>query len=167
MRASTRDAVDEIVDQWKRLRPELDLQAMAIFGRLGRLGAVGGRLVAAVLERHQLQIGEFDVLAALRRAGPPHRLTPTQMARAMMLSSGAMTNRLDRLEKARLIERLDDPNDRRGILVTLTPAGLARIDAAVADHVANESKLLGGLTKTERAQLATLLRKLLLSLERE
>lgn len=160
-----RDAVDEILDQWKRIRPDLDLQAMGIIGRVGRFAAIGTRLMAAELERHGLQVGEFDVLAALRRSGEPYRLTPGQLSRAMMLSSGAMTNRLDRLQAAGLIRREDDPEDRRGIRVALTPAGLALADRAIVDHVAGEAALLQVLSRSERSQLGSLMRKLLASLE--
>jgi DNA-binding MarR family transcriptional regulator len=160
-----RDAVEDILEQWKRLRPDLDLQAMGIIGRIGRFAAIGSRQIAAGLERHGLQIGEFDVLAALWRSGEPYRLTPGQLSRAMMLSSGAMTNRLDRLEAAGLIRREDDPQDRRGIRVALTPAGLVLAGRAVSDHVAGEAALLKGLTRSERGQLNLLMRKLLLSLE--
>lgn len=165
MNRPTRDAVDEILEQWKRERPDLDLQAMGIFGRLGRLATIAAKIVGATLAEHDLNIGEFDVLATLRRAGAPYRLTPTQLARSSMLSSGAMTNRLDRLEQAGLIERRDDPGDRRGILVGLTRAGLARIEAAVTDHVANEARVLRDLTKGEQADLAQLLRKLVAAVE--
>lgn len=160
-----RDAVDEILEQWRRERPDLDLQPMGIFGRLGRLAAVGSKVVSGTLAEHGLNVGEFDVLAALRRAGSPHRLTPTQLSRALMLSSGAMTNRLDRLEDAGLVERRDDPGDRRGILVGLTRAGYARVEAAVTAHVANEARFLSTLSRTEQRELAGLLRKLLAGVE--
>jgi DNA-binding MarR family transcriptional regulator len=159
------DAVETILEQWRSVRPDLDLTAMGVVGRLGRLAAIGGKLVNATLVDHELNVGEFDVLAALRRAGPPHRLTPTKLSRALMLSSGAMTNRIDRLEDAGLVERLEDPDDRRGVLVGLTRSGLARVDAAVTAHVANEAKILAALTRSEQAQLSALLRKLLVDLE--
>ena len=161
-----RDAVDEILEQWRRERPDLELEAMGIFGRLGRLAAVGSRVVSTTLAQHGLNVGEFDVLAALRRAGAPHRLTPTQLARALMLSSGAMTNRLDRLEAAGLVERKDDPGDRRGILVGLTRTGYTRVEAAVTAHVANEAEFLSALTRAEQRELSALLRKLLAGVDR-
>lgn len=167
MARAPRDAVDEILEQWKRERPDLDLTAMGIFGRLGRLAAIGTKIVNATLAEHGLNVGELDVLAALRRAGAPHRLTPTQLARTLMLSSGAMTNRLDRLEQAGLVERRDDPNDRRGILVGLTRTGLARVEAAITEHVANEARVMRALTKTEQTELSQLLRKLLAAIESE
>jgi DNA-binding MarR family transcriptional regulator len=165
MKGAPHDAVDRILEQWQRERPELDLLAMGAFGRLGRLHAIGSKLIASTLAEHGLNLGEFDVLAALRRSGKPHRLTPTELSRNLMLSSGAMTNRIDRLEAAGLVERLQDPGDRRGTLVSLTRAGLSRVDAAVARHVGNEAQLLSALSKAEQAQLNALLRKLLLAIE--
>ena len=155
------DAVDVILEQWKRERPDLDLRAMGIFGRLGRAAAIGEKGVAEGLARHRLNIGEFDVLAALRRSGPPYRLSPTELTRALMLSSGAMTNRLDRLEGAGLVERLSDPDDRRALKIALTRLGIVRIDAAMTDHVAHEARLLAPLSFADQKQLIQLLRKLL------
>ncbi|KAB2898778.1 MAG: MarR family transcriptional regulator [Kofleriaceae bacterium] len=159
------DAVDQIVGQWREIRADLDLKAMALVGRLGRVGGLLERAIAAALAKHDLSIADFDVLASLRRAGPPHRLNPTHFARALMLTSGAITNRLDRLAARALIERLDDPADRRGTLVALTARGKALVDAAVGDHVANEARLLAALTRAERTELDRLLRKLMASLE--
>lgn len=160
-----RDSVDEIAAQWRKLNPELDVRAMATIGRLGRLHAIGERLIEATLSPFELAIGDFDVLAALRRSGAPHRLTPTQLYKALMITSGAMTNRLDRLESRGLLERTDDPADRRGILVCLTEAGRALIDRAVEAHVANEARLLSALTRAEQSALDATLRKLLVSFE--
>lgn len=159
------DAVDEIVAQWRELRPELDLRAMALIGRLGRVAGLIQREIGEVLGEHDLAIADFDVLAALRRAGPPHRLKPTQLYRTLMLTSGTITNRLDKLEARALIERLEDPDDRRGTLVALTATGKTAVDAAVSAHVANEARLLEALTRAERGELDQLLRKLLASLE--
>ena len=160
------DAIDEIVAQWRKLRSDLDLRAMALIGRLGRVAGIVQREVGAVLATYDLSIPDFDVLATLRRAGPPHRLKPTQFYKTLMLTSGTITNRLDRLEERELIERLDDPDDRRGTLVALTAKGKALVDQAVAEHVANETRLLESLTKSDRAELDRLLRKLLAGLER-
>ena len=159
------DAVDAILEQWRRERPDLDLRAMGLFGRLGRIAAIGETGVAEGLAKHRLNIGEFDVLAALRRSGTPYRLSPTELARALMLSSGAMTNRLDRLEDMGLVERLSDPDDRRALKVGLTRLGIVRIDAAVTDHVATEARLLAPLSYTDQKQLSALLRKLLAAWE--
>jgi DNA-binding MarR family transcriptional regulator len=159
------DAVDAVIEQWRAERPDLDLEAMATFGRLGRLHAHASRSLDAVFARHGLQLGEFDVLAALRRAGPPHVLTPTVLARTLMLSPGGMTNRIDRLEAAGLVERQADPDDRRSSLVALTDRGLTLVDAAVTDHVANEADLLAVLTTSERRALDRALRSLLAQFE--
>lgn len=158
------DAVDRVLDQWRRERPDLDLAAMGTIGRLGRLAAVAGPLVEAGLAPHRLSTGEFDVLAALRRSGDPFTLTPTVLARTLLLSPAAMTNRLDRLEAAGLVTRDLDPDNRRSMRVALTDGGRTRVDAAVTDHVANEERLLTALTRTERQQLDDLLRTLLAGL---
>ncbi len=159
------DHVDRLVEQWRAVRPDLELAPMATFGRLGRLHAHATRAIEAVFERHGLSIGEFDVLAALRRSGEPHVMTPTALSRLLMLSPAGMTNRVDRLEGAGLVERRPDPGDRRSSLVVLTKAGRQRADAAVTDHVANEAVLLRGLTSAERRTFDQLLRKLLAGLE--
>ncbi|NEK59926.1 MarR family transcriptional regulator [Geodermatophilus sabuli] len=159
------DAVDRLIAQWQRERPDLDLAAMATIGRLGRLAAHVGPAVEAVLARHGLSTGEFDVLAALRRAGAPHRQTPTELAGSLMLSPAAMTNRLDRLESAGLVTRDPNPASRRSLLVSLTDEGLRVVDAAVTEHVANEEALLAALSPTQRAQLDAILRRLLASFE--
>jgi DNA-binding MarR family transcriptional regulator len=162
------DAIDGIVDQWRRERPDLaeeDLAAMALFGRLGRVAQVAGPLVGRTFARHGLGTGEFDVLAALRRSGEPYTLTPTTLARTLMLSPAAMTNRLDRLEAAGRVERRLDPGNRRSMLVTLTDAGRAAVDEVVAEHVANERELLSVLSESDRVRLDVLVRRLLAGLE--
>ena len=164
MSGEERDLVDEILDQWQRERPDLDCKPMAVFGRLNRLDRVSNAAIEARLGEHGLSRGEFDVLAMLRRRGEPYTLAPTALARWMMLSSAAMTNRVDRLEAAGLVERRPDPGDRRGVLVALTPDGKRVVDAAVADHVENERRLLEPLTAEEQQTLNALLRKLLLGL---
>ena len=156
------DPVDRLVGQWAAERPDLDgLDAMALFGRLGRLHAIAGRAIEVVFEAHDLATGEFDVLAALRREGEPFVLTPSALARSLMLSPAGMTNRVDRLVARGLVDRRADPDDRRSLLVALTPAGREVVDAAVTDHVANEVRLLGVLSARERADLDRILRKLL------
>jgi DNA-binding MarR family transcriptional regulator len=157
------DEIDGFIEQWREERPDLDadLDAMAIFGRLGRLAALVGPAIEQVLLRHGVSTGEFDVLAALRRSGEPFTLTPTLLARTLMLSPAAMTNRLDRLERAGLIERSVDPGNRRSTLVALSAAGRSTVDAAVTEHVANEVRLLAGLTPAQRRTLDDLLRRLL------
>ena len=157
--------VDLILGQWKKERPDLDTSPMGVIGRVSRLELHLDRLLSEVFARYQLVRGEFDVLATLRRSGPPFRLNPKVMSSRLMLSSGAMTNRLDNLEARGLIRRIPDPSDRRALLIELTPSGKALIDEALAAHVANEDRILGPLNKKERRELATLLRKWLLSLE--
>jgi len=158
------DRIDRILAQWKRERPDLDTKAMGLVGRVQRAAAA---LRPRLDETHAgcgLQGESFDVLASLRRSGRPYQLTPTQLYREMMLTSGAMTNRIDRLEEAGLVSRRRDPQDRRGTLVRLTAKGKALIDSATTRHVANEARLLASLSSREQLQLADLLRKLLLSL---
>ncbi|MEV4919935.1 MarR family transcriptional regulator [Streptomyces tirandamycinicus] len=155
------DAVDEILAQWHRERPDLDLAAIGIFGRLGRLSLLLGPALEEVAARHGLRPGEFDVLATLRRSGSPYTLTPSVLAQTLMLSRAGMTNRLDRLEAAGLVERTLDPADRRSFRISLTDRGHELVDAAVTDHVANETRLLSALTPEERAALDRALRGLL------
>lgn len=159
------DHVDRILAQWRRERPDLDVAPLGLLGRLQRAAALTDAALAEGLHEHQLQAGWFDLLAALRRAGQPYELNPTELMRATMLSSGGMTKRLDRLADAGLIERRADPADRRGILVRLTPRGKARIDRAVEDHVANEERLLRPLKPADRRALDGLLRQLLAELD--
>ncbi len=155
------DHVDRLIEQWALERPDLELGPMAIFGRLGRLHTLASRSIADVFAGHDLQIGEFDVLAALRRSGDPFVMKPTDLARVLMLSPAGMTNRVDRLEAAGWIERQNDPDDRRSSLVKLTDEGRDLVDRAVTDHVANEARLLESLSPAERAALDRTLRTLL------
>ena len=160
-----KDFIDGILSQWKRERPDLDTSPMAVIGRVGRLQSHLDRLLAAVFEQFGLGRGEFDVLATLRRSGEPFRLNPKALTERLMLSPAAMTNRLDNLERAGLIRRMPDPEDRRGLLIELTRDGRRVIDQAMSAHVENEERILAALTKQERRDLAALLRKLLLSVE--
>ncbi|WP_327005408.1 MarR family transcriptional regulator [Dactylosporangium sp. NBC_01737] len=158
---ATPDDVDRIMAQWHRERPDLDLAAMETFGRLGRLFAHLGRAVDETFTRFGLQRGEYDVLAALRRSGTPFVLTPSALSDVLMLSRAGMTNRLDRLEAAGLVERRANHEDRRSMLIALTPRGVTLTDEVTTVHVANESNLLSTLTPDERHHLDTLSRKLL------
>ncbi|BCG70613.1 MarR family transcriptional regulator [Mesorhizobium sp. 113-1-2] len=156
------DRAAKAIEQWKRERPDLDVSPMGVLGRLNEASSLIARdRLAPLFARFGLQAGEFDVLATLRRSGAPYALTPTALYEATMVTSGAMTNRLDRLEKAGLILRGPHPNDRRGIVVQLTEKGLALIDEAVTAHVANEHEILTCLTGAERETLAQLLGKLI------
>jgi DNA-binding MarR family transcriptional regulator len=158
------DHVDLVLEQWARNRPDLDVSPMAVIGRLSRLS----RLIDTELHRtfaaHGLDRASFDVLATLRRSGPPYRLTPTMLMRSAMVTSGAITQRLDRLEARRLITRTPSEADRRVVVVALTEDGLALIDRVLPDHVATEERLLAALAPAERDALARTLRVLLESL---
>lgn len=148
--------------QWQRELPQLDTSAMQLVGQLGTVAQLMARdWLNPLFAEHGLQPGEFDVLATLRRSGAPHALTPTALYEAAMLSSGGMTNRIDRLEAAGLIERQKHPSDRRGVLVALTPKGLALIEQLVLLHVENERRMLSPLGADEQRQLDQLLAKLL------
>jgi DNA-binding MarR family transcriptional regulator len=158
-----KDEVDRIVEQWHRVRPDLDVSPTHTLQRITRANLLQTQSFSEVFARYGISWGEYLVLAALRRAGPPYRMNPTTLFNAVILSSGAMTNRLDGLEEMGLIRRLPDPNDRRGRLVELTPKGRELVDKAVVEHLSNEEDLLSGLSAAERDKLADLLRKLLLS----
>jgi DNA-binding MarR family transcriptional regulator len=163
-----RDPVDDLIDEWAQQRPDLAdrLEPMAVFGRLGRLSRHAGRSIEEIFQAFHLQTGEFDVLAALRRSGPPFTLTPTVLARRLMLSPAGVTDRLNRLEEAGLITRTPDPHDRRGSLVSLTPAGRQRVDEAVEAHLDNEHRMLAALSERDRLALSRALRRLLATFER-
>jgi DNA-binding MarR family transcriptional regulator len=159
------DRADIALEQWARERPDLPALPMAVFGRLSDAAERVMRdhtnpLFAAA----GLQPGEFDVLATLRRSGKPYMLSPTRLYEAAMISSGGMTNRLDRLERAGLVERRADPGDRRAKLIVLTDAGKRVIDETIGRHVANEERLLSVLTPAEQERLNALLRKLIVGL---
>jgi DNA-binding MarR family transcriptional regulator len=162
---SRRDHVDHILDQWSLQRPDLDVSPMGIIGRISRLSHFLEQRIAEVLARHGLNEPQFAVLAALRRAGPPHCLSPTDLYNSLLVSSGAMTNRLRRLETAGLVKRISDPDDARSLLVALTTKGHQVIDEAVDAHAAGEHQLLAALDADDRAALADLLRRLLLQFE--
>jgi DNA-binding MarR family transcriptional regulator len=155
------DGVDRIVEQWARERPDLDTTAMAVFGRIYRLARVGGDEVEKVYARYGIGRPEFDVLATLRRSGPPYQLSPGALAGSMMLSSGGTTARLDRLERAGLVERSPSPTDRRSVLVRLTDAGREIVDGAVAAGLAEQRRLLAHLPPDRVRELADLLREAL------
>jgi DNA-binding MarR family transcriptional regulator len=159
------DRAGKAVAQWQRERPDLDVSPMAVLGRLNEAASLISRdRLAPLFARFGLQAGEFDVLATLRRSGPPFALTPTALYEATMVTSGAMTNRLDRLEKAGFIARIPHPQDRRGLLVQLTESGRDLIDRAVEAHVENEHAILSALSPEEREKLAGLLQKLIAGL---
>ncbi|MCD0501796.1 MarR family winged helix-turn-helix transcriptional regulator [Bordetella petrii] len=156
-----RDHVDFVISQWHEQCPDLDVAPMAVFSRLFRLHTLAVREVDATFRKHDLHQGEFDVLATLYRAGPPHALNPQALVSALLLSSGAMTNRLDRLETAGLLVREPNPGDRRSVVVSLTPPGLRLIKAALGDYLQELEQLLAPLPAADRKRLALLLRRLL------
>ncbi|MEG4942979.1 MarR family transcriptional regulator [Microcoleus sp. F4-D5] len=159
------DPVDVILAQWQRERPGLDVSPMGIMGRMGRLAKYLERSIQETVLDFGLNGGEFDVLATLRRSGQPYQLSPTELFNSLMVSSGTMTHRIDRLEQAGLVKRMDDPSDRRGTLIQLTSKGFNTIEQAVDAHVANGHRLLMVLDEAEREVLAQLLSKLLISFE--
>ncbi|MFE6921326.1 MarR family winged helix-turn-helix transcriptional regulator [Nocardia sp. NPDC057663] len=165
MDESDLDAVDAITAQWRRERPDLDLAAMAVFGRLGRLMTVATARIEAVFTAHGLQRGEFDVLAALRRSGAPCELNPSVLADTMMLSRAGMTGRIDRLEAAGLVRRIADQSDRRAVRVGLTDEGRALVDVVVGVHTENETAMLSVLDPADRESLDRIARILLRRLE--
>jgi len=158
------DGVDAILGQWQRERPDLDASPIGVIGRISRLSREIERRLEPVYAASGLEPGWYDVLATLRRAGPPYRLRPTDFAATLMLTSSGTTKRLDRLEAAGHITREPDPSDRRGVLITLTPNGRRLLDDAAGEHLANERRILSGLTPAEQHQLASLLRKLTITL---
>jgi DNA-binding MarR family transcriptional regulator len=161
--SDARDAVDLILAQWERERPDLDCSPMGIVGRITQLQREVYLAQRATFARHGLDAPSFDVLAALRRAGEPYQLTPTALMRTALVTSGAITQRLDRLEERGLITRERSDADGRAVVVTLTDAGRAALDQALPDHLETERGLLGGLSLADQEQLAALLRRLLVA----
>ena len=159
------DEVDQILSEWGAVRPDLDLAPLAIFSRITRITKHLNRARAQAFERSGLASWEFDVLAALRRGGHPFRQSPKRLVQQTMVSSGTMTNRIDRMVQRELVRRLTDPNDGRGVLVEMTARGQTLVDAAMTRLSDAEDLLLGGMPRAERERLATLLRRLSLSVE--
>ncbi|CAM4261772.1 MarR family transcriptional regulator [Bordetella tumbae] len=156
-----RDHVDFVLGQWHEQCPDLNVSSMAVFSRLFRLHTLAAREVDITFREYGLHQGEFDVLATLYRAGPPHALNPQALVGALLLSSGAMTHRLDSLQQAGLLVRAPNPDDRRSVLVSLTPQGLRVIKAVLDDYLIKLEELLSPLPAADRKHLATLLRQLL------
>ena len=159
------DWTDQALERWSSLSPKLDMQSSQVVERIGRIGLQFGRWQDEVFGRQGLNRGEVGVLYALRGVGPPQQLSPTQLARALMLSSAGITSRLDRLERRHLVARLTDPDDRRGILVELTEQGSKAADEAVAAGAEATGRMMSGLTREELKTLGRLLRKLQAGLE--
>ncbi|WP_396655238.1 MarR family winged helix-turn-helix transcriptional regulator [Microbacterium sp.] len=159
------DEVDRIVDAWSAQRPDLDFSPLQVLSRVDRLSRHLDRARRAAFQRSDLELWEWDVLSALRRAGEPYQLSPKQLLQQTLVSSGTMTNRIDRLVGRRLVRREADPGDRRGVLVTLTDDGRVRVDAAITRLVDAEAVLLSSLSRSDRERLAALLRKLSLGFD--
>ena len=159
------DEVDRIVDAWLRERPDLDFSPLQVLSRVGRLSKHLDRARRTAFGESGLESWEFDVLSALRRAGAPYQLSPKSLLQQTLVSSGTMTNRIDRLVERGLVERHTDPNDGRGILVVMTALGRERVDTAISTLLASESELLDALSPADRDRLAGLLRKLSLDFD--
>ncbi|WP_022881414.1 MarR family winged helix-turn-helix transcriptional regulator [Gryllotalpicola ginsengisoli] len=154
------DEVDRIVEAWVRERPDLDFAPLLVLSRVDRLSRHLDNARKAAFTRSSLQSWEFDVLAALRRAGAPYQLSPKALLQQTLVSSGTMTNRIDRLVERGFVERLQDPADGRGILVRMTRQGLTHVDAAITRLVDAEAEILRSLSVADQSRLGTLLRKL-------
>jgi DNA-binding MarR family transcriptional regulator len=161
------DEVDRLVEAWQRERSDLDLQPMEVLSRVSRLSHHLDRARRQAFAEHRLEPWEFDVLAALRRAGAPYELSPGRLIKETLVTSGTMTNRVDRLEARGLVERLPDPHDRRGVLVRLSGEGRTTVDGALEGLLARERDLLAGLNATDQRRLAGLLRTLVVPFERD
>src|SRR5215469_4959883 len=162
-----RDDVDDIVARWQDERPDLDVEPLQVLSRISRLARHLDRARRAAFAAHGREIWEFDVLSALRRQGPPFQLSPGALLRATLVTSGTMTNRIDRLAAAGLVSRRRDQEDKRGVLVQLTGPGLRAVDAAMSDLLVRERALLTGLDTAQQAELAALLRVLLVPFDAE
>ncbi|KQV07444.1 MarR family winged helix-turn-helix transcriptional regulator [Leifsonia sp. Root112D2] len=159
------DEVDRIVDAWLHERPDLDFTPLQVLSRVARLSKHLDRARRTAFTRSDLDSWEFDVLSALRRAGTPYQLSPKALLQQTLVSSGTMTNRIDRLVSRGLVERRGDPHDGRGVLVVMSPRGLTRVDAAITRLVDAESELLSVLSAGDQRRLAGLLRKLSLDFD--
>lgn len=166
MSATGADEVDRIVEAWQRERADLDVAPLHILSRVSRLARHLDLARGSAFAEHGLEGWEFDVLSALRRAGEPYELSPGQLVQQTLVTSGTMTNRVDRLERRGLVRRSPDPNDRRGVIVALTAAGRTVVDSAMADLLERERLLLRELPASEQDDLADFLRRLLAPFER-
>jgi DNA-binding MarR family transcriptional regulator len=153
------DEVDRLVTGWRQVRPDVDVSPLEVLSRVSRLARHLDRQRTIVFARHDLETWTFDVLSALRRSSPPHQLSPGQLLAQTLVTSGTMTNRIDRLEQRGLVRRRPDPADARSVRVQLTAAGRRRVDSALQDLLAREDAILGTLDSTERSTLAALLRR--------
>ncbi len=159
------DRVDDIIAQWRRERPDLNVVPMELIGRLRRISLHLWREMDKTFAAHGLTDASFDVLATLRRSGPPYRLSPGDLLATMMITSGTMTHRLDQLEKAGFVERMPNPDDGRGLIIALTKRGFAVIDTAVTAHVKTQERLTSALSAKDRTALNALLKTYLATFE--
>jgi DNA-binding MarR family transcriptional regulator len=155
------DKVDTIIKQWNQEKPDLDVSSMAIIGRFKRINQHMSVEMGKTFTKHDLSAASFDMLATLRRSGPTHALSPNELMNTMMVTSGTMTNRIDQLCKSELVERLKNPNDGRGFIISLTQKGFTVIDAAIADHVATQDQLTEGLSTEDKHALNSILTRYL------
>ncbi|MDT0157003.1 MarR family transcriptional regulator [Microbacterium sp. ARD32] len=158
------DRIDALVGQWAQQRPDVDREAMALLARLNRATELVNARTEALSRDYGVNKGDGDVVFALRRSGPPYRLSPTAIARALLMTTGTMTGRLDRLEKRGVIARVPNPQDRRSLDIELTPEGLRMADEAVSRHNATLREIAGGLSDTDRADLDRVTRRLIAGL---
>lgn len=165
MASTDRDAVDRIAQQWHTVRPDLDVSPMEVIGRVSRLSRLVDRKLAENFARHGIEAWMYDVLATLRRSGKPYELTAGELGDQTMITTGAMTNRIDRLEERGLVERDTAPDDRRKVIVRLTPTGMALVEEIAVGHLDVERRILSTLTDRQQAQLKDMLRTLLLGLD--
>jgi DNA-binding MarR family transcriptional regulator len=161
--AHSLNAVQAYMDQWKRARPDLDHEPMGVIARVTRTGGFLAGSIRENLRGAGMEPGEFDVLATLRRVGPPHTLSPKDLVATTMVGGAAMTHRVDKLVERGLVRRDVDPENRRRRQITLTPAGIGLVDAVIADHIENADRFLNALSGPERKTLSGLLDKVLLS----
>ena len=161
----THDRVDQILAEWARERPDLDVSPIGVIGRVSRAARYLERELDTTFREHGLDNGTYDVLATLRRSGAPYELSASALADATMIARSSMTSRIDRLEESGFVTRVEDENDGRGVGVRLTKTGFALIEGATAAHLANEARLLAGLPKGAAQRLASDLRELLATLE--
>lgn len=161
------DHVDNILNQWQRERPDLDIAPMGTLGRIKRLNHYLLRAMEKTWAQYGLTDAGFDVLATLRREGPPFALSPSDLMASTMVTSGTMTHRINQLEKSGLIARVKNPDDGRGFLISLTQRGFDLIDEAVTAHVETQATLVSRLSEDQRAQLDELLKQFLVAFEQE
>ena len=164
---STSDEVDRIVDAWQQERPDLDVAPLQVLSRVSRLARHLDIARREAFAANDLEPGEFDVLAALRRNGKPYALTPSALISQNLVTSGTMTNRIDRLELKNLVARMPDPSDGRGVLVQLTQSGKSAVDRALEELLVRENKLLSSISIADLTKLATILKNIVLPFDEE